>query len=112
MRNLTRTGDAIKALRVARQVLLAFLLRLGVATVDRPIRAMRISIGLLILKCPILLNRYLSKNTSNAAVRVDRLTKQIQELYQTWEHAAMVKALQALRGVSLIVAVTTISTSR
>ena len=39
--------------------------------------------------------------------RVQRLTRQIQELVQHWQLAPLVKALQALRGVSLIVAATT-----
>lgn len=39
--------------------------------------------------------------------RVERLTNQIQELIPQWQLAQLVKALQALRGVSLIVASTT-----
>jgi transposase len=114
MRDLTRAReDEVKALRVARQVLLAFLLRLGyrysgqshwshahfdwIAGIKMPHTAQQIA-----------LQEYVHAVKENAA-RVDRLTKQIQELYLTWEHGPMVKALQALRGVSLIVAVTTIS---
>ena len=114
MRDLTRTReDAVKALRVSRQVLLAFLLRLGyrysgqshwskthvnwIADIKMPHRAQQIA-----------LQEYVHSVKENAE-RVDRLTKQIQELSLSWQHAPMVKALQALRGVSLIVAVTTIS---
>lgn len=114
MRDLTRTReDAVKALRVSRQVLLAFLLRLGyrysgqshwskahfnwIADIKMPHRAQQIA-----------LQEYIHSVKENAE-RVDRLTKQIQELSHSWKHAPMVKALQALRGVSLIVAVTTIS---
>jgi transposase len=41
--------------------------------------------------------------------RVDRLTEQIRELVPQWRLAPVVEALQALRGVSLIVAVTTLA---
>ena len=41
--------------------------------------------------------------------RVDRLTEQIRQLLPQWRYAPFVKALQSLRGVSLIVAVTTIA---
>jgi transposase len=41
--------------------------------------------------------------------RVERLTQQIQLLVPNWRMAPVVDALQALRGVSLIVAVTTIA---
>jgi len=114
MRDLTRTReDAVKALRISRQVLLSFLLRLGhrysgkshwsqghfnwIADIKMPHRAQQIA-----------LQEYVHSVKENAE-RVDRLTKQIQELSLSWTHAPMVKALQALRGVSLIVAVTTIS---
>lgn len=40
--------------------------------------------------------------------RVDRLTDQIRELLTIWKMEPVVKALQALRGVSLIVSVTTV----
>ncbi len=41
--------------------------------------------------------------------RVERFTKQIQELVPSWRLSPVVKALQALRGVSLIVAVGTVA---
>ena len=41
--------------------------------------------------------------------RTQRLTQQIQELVPQWYLAPLVKALQALRGVSLIVAATTVA---
>ena len=41
--------------------------------------------------------------------RVERLTVQIEELLPQWRMAPMVEALQSLRGVSLIVAATTIA---
>lgn len=114
MRDLTRAReDSVKARRVARQVLLAFLLRHGhrysgeshwskmhmnwIAGIKMPHTAQQIA-----------LQEYVHAMQDNAA-RVDRLTKQIQELLLTWSHAPMVKALMALRGVSVIVAVTTVS---
>ena len=114
MRDLTRAReDIVKALRVSRQVLLAFLLRHGyrysgqshwsnahmnwIADIKMPHRAQQVA-----------LQEYVQTVKENSE-RVDRLTKQIQELLLLWKHAPMVKALQSLRGVSLIVAVTTIS---
>jgi transposase len=41
--------------------------------------------------------------------RVDRLTEQIQKLLPQWRMAPVVNALQALRGVAPIVAVTTVA---
>src|ERR1035437_9898041 len=49
-------------------------------------------------------------NTINETIaRVERLTQQIQLLVPNWRMAPVVNSLQALRGVSLIVAVTTIA---
>lgn len=114
MRDLSRArGDAVKALRVARQVLLAFLLRHGyrysgrthwtqahknwIADIKMPHRAQQIA-----------LQEYVHA-AQESLERVDRLTNQIQELLPQWPQAPMVAALQALRGVSLIVAVTTVA---
>ncbi len=41
--------------------------------------------------------------------RVERLTKQIRELASSWRQSPVVNALQALRGVSLIVAASTVA---
>lgn len=46
---------------------------------------------------------------NEALQRVDRLTGQIRMLLPTWPMASVVQALQAARGVSLIVAVTTVA---
>ncbi len=46
---------------------------------------------------------------NEATARVDRLTKQIETLVPAWRMAPVVTALQALRGVSLIVATTMIA---
>lgn len=114
MRDLTRArGDAVKALRVARQVLLAFLLRHGyrysgrshwtkahknwIADIRMPHRAQQIA-----------LQEYVHA-AQEQLERVDRLARQIQDLLPHWSQASLVTALQGLRGVSLIVAVTTVA---
>jgi len=114
MRDLSRAReDAVKALRVARQGLLAFLLRHGfryngkknwtkahnnwIAGIKMPHRGQQIA-----------LQEYV--NTAQEQLeRVDRLTGQIRDLLPHWSQAPLVTALQALRGVSLIVAVTTVA---
>ena len=114
MRDLTRgREDAVKALRTARQVLLAFLLRHGhrysglsywskthwtwIAGIKMPHRAQQIT-----------LQEYVHA-VHEQLDRVQRLTRQIQELVLQWNLAPLVKSLQALRGVSLIVAATTVA---
>ena len=114
MRDLTRgREDAVKALRVARQELLAFLLRHGhrysgkaywtkahknwIADIKMPHRAQQIT-----------LQEYVHA-VQERLERTQRLTRQIQELVPQWQLAPLVKALQSLRGVSLIVATTTVA---
>jgi transposase len=46
---------------------------------------------------------------SDAEARVDRLTRQIEELAPSWSMATVVKAVQAMRGVGFIVAVTVVA---
>ena len=48
----------------------------------------------------------------DAEARVDRLTQQIEELLPSWSMAPVVAALQAMRGVALIVAVTVVAEGR
>ena len=112
MRDLTRgREDMVKALRVSRQVLLGFLLRHGyrysgrsywskahwnwIADIKMPHRAQQ-----------IILQEYVHM-VQEQVERVQRMTQQIQDLIPQWRLAPVVKALQALRGVSLIVATTT-----
>lgn len=114
MRDLTRgREDAVKAYRASRQVLLAFLLRHGfrysgvsywskahwnwIGDIKMPHRAQQIT-----------LQEYVHAVQEQQA-RVQRLTGQIQELLAEWTLAPLVRALQALRGVSLIVAATTVA---
>jgi transposase len=114
MRDLTRgRQDSVKALRVARQVLLAFLLRHGyryngqshwtkahknwIADIKMPHRAQQIT-----------LQEYVH-SAQEQLERVQRLTLQIKELIPQWQLAPLVTALQSLRGVSLIIAATTVA---
>jgi transposase len=114
VRDLTRgREDVVKELRVCRQRLLAFLLRHGhryngksywskahwkwIADVKMPHRAQQ-----------IILQEYVHA-VHEQFERVQRLDDQIRELVPQWQLAPMVKALQALRGVSLIVASTTVA---
>jgi transposase len=114
MRDLTRgREDAVKALRVAKQLLLAFLLRHGyrysgqsywsqahwnwIADIKMPHRAQQ-----------IVMQEYVH-SLKEQLERVQRLTRQIQELVPQWRLAPVVNALQALRGVSMVIAVTTIA---
>jgi len=45
----------------------------------------------------------------DAEARLDRLTRQIEELLPNWSMAPVVTALQAMRGVALVVAVTLVA---
>lgn len=45
----------------------------------------------------------------DAEARRDRLTRQIEELLPSWSMAPVVTALQAMRGVALVVAVTIVA---
>lgn len=113
MRDLTRAReDAKKAQRVAQQQLNGMLLRLGfrypkdnwtkqhflwLADQKMPMAAQQ-----------VVFQEYINAiNETNA--RVERLTQQIETLVPSWRMAPAVKALQALRGVSLIVASTMIA---
>lgn len=114
MRDLTRgREDAVDALRVARQVLLAFILRHGYRYSGRSYWSKAHWNWIADIKMPhrgqqIVLQEYVHA-VQEQAERTQRLTQQIQELAPQWYLAPLVKALQALRGVSLIVAATTVA---
>ena len=113
MRDLTRAReDAKKAQRVAQQQLGGMLLRLGfrysgnnwslphfrwLANQKMPTPAQQ-----------VVFQEYINAIRDTTA-RVDRLTKQIESLVLDWRMAPVVNALQALRGVSLIVAATMVA---
>ncbi len=114
MRDLTRAReDAVKAQRVARQTLLSFLLRYGHRYSGKSNWSQAHMNWLADIKMPhpaqqIAFQEYVHA-VKEQTDRVQRLTGQVQELVSTWKLAPMVKALQALRGVSLIVAATTVA---
>lgn len=113
MRDLTRAReDAKKAQRVTQQQLSGMLLRLGfryerdhwttahfnwLADQKMPTSAQQ-----------VVFQEYIHAIKDTKA-RVDRLTQQVETLVPTWRMAPVVTALQALRGVSLIVAATIIA---
>jgi len=114
MRDLTRgREDAVKALRVARQVLLAFLLRHGYRYSDQSYWTKAHKNWIADIKMPHRAQQFALQEYVHTAQeqleRVQRLTQQIQDLLPQWQQASLVTALQALRGVSLIVAVTTVA---
>jgi transposase len=113
MRDLTRgREDAKKAQRVAQQQLGGMLLRLGIKySKDNWTKA---HFGWLAdQKMPtpvqqVVFQEYILA-IKDIMARVERLTTQIATLVPTWRMAPVVTALQALRGVSLIVATTMIA---
>lgn len=114
MRDLTRAReDAVKAQRVSRQTLLSFLLRHGQRYNGKSNWSQAHFNWLADIKMPhpaqqIAFQEYVHA-TKEQTERVQRLTGQVQELLPSWKLEPMVKALQALRGVSLIVASTTVA---
>ena len=114
MRDLTRAReDAVKAQRVARQTLLSFLLRHGQRYAGKSNWSQTHTNWLADIKMPhpaqqIALQEYVHA-VKEQTERVHRLTGQVHELVSSWKLEPMVKALQALRGVSLIVASTTVA---
>jgi len=113
MRDLTRAReDAKKAQRIAQQQLGGMLLRLGIRY-PRPQWSKAHFCWLADQKMPtaaqqVVFQEYLHAVKESRA-RVERLTQQIHDLIGQWRMAPVVKALQALRGVSLVVAATTIA---
>jgi transposase len=114
MRDLSRAREDAKiAARKAKQHLNGFLLRHGlvfsgrtpwskthwnwIATIKMAHPAQQIS-----------LQEYVHAVTA-CGEQVDRLTTQIHTLLEQWRWAPVVNALQAMRGVSVIVAVTTVA---
>ena len=114
IRDLTRAReDACIVARKAKQRLNAFLLARGfiysgktrwskahmnwTTNITMPHRAQQLA-----------LDEYIDA-LKEALPRVDRLTDQIRMLIPTWRMAPIVEALQAARGVSLIVATTTVA---
>lgn len=111
MRDLTRAReDAKKAQRVSRQQLGGMLLRLGIRYKGKTNWTLEHFRWLSDQKMPSPAQQVAFQEYINAVEetteRVDRLTSQIQAMVPSWRMAPVVKALAALRGVSLIVAAT------
>lgn len=114
MRDLTRgREDAVKFQRVVRQQLGGMLLRLGLRYPGKTVWTPAHFRWLATQKMPtpaqqIVFQEYIDA-IEEATSRVERLTRQIATLVPSWRMAPVVQALQALRGVSLIVASTMIA---
>ena len=114
MRDLTRAReDAKHCQRKAKQRLNAFLLRHGLIYSGQTkwTKAHFLWISDIKMAHPaqqITLQEYIG-TLDESSQRVERLTKQIRELAPSWKLYPVVKALQTLRGVSLIVASTTVA---
>jgi len=114
MRDLVRAReDAVRAARVSRQLLGGFLLRHGKRYEGKSRWSKAHMHWILALKMPhaaqqIVLEEYLLR-MKHDVVHVDALTTEIRRLVATWRWQPVIKALQALRSVQLIVAVTVIA---
>jgi transposase len=114
MRDLTRAReDAVMATRKAKQRLNAFLLRNGLTFFGRSkwSKAFFNWLADIAMSYPaqqVALQEYIDTVHENQN-RVNRLTDQIRQLVPGWKLAPIVLALQAARGVSLIVAVTVLA---
>ncbi len=114
MRDLTRAReDAVSGTRKAKQRLNAFLLRNGLKFSGRSKWSKAFFTWLSDSAMPypaqqVALQEYID-TVHESCNRVDRLTDQIRQLVPGWRLAPIVSALQAARGVSLIVAVTVLA---
>jgi transposase len=108
MRDLVRLrAQALRDLRKARQQLLSFLLRHGlVSPYGQWTKMHRRWLGELVFAHPAqhLAHEEILQRIERAEALCDRLKAAILELVPQWSLAPVVEAIQALRGVSLIVA--------
>ena len=114
MRDLTRAREDAKSVeRKAKQRILAFLLRHGSRYSGKTPWSKAHFRWISILKLPHPAQQAVLQESlgalSECTARVDRLTEQIQQLLPEWRMYPVVKALQTLRGVSLVVSTTTIA---
>lgn len=111
IRDLNRAReDAVIAGRKAKQRLNAFLLRQGITYSGKSKWSKAYFNWLSDIAMPhpaqqIALQEYIDA-VHESLKRIDRLTEQIRQMVPAWRLAPIVEALQAARGVSLIVAVT------
>jgi len=114
MRDLVRAReDAVCAYRVSRQRLNGFLLRHGKVYAGKSRWSTAHMRWILDIKLPhdaqqIVMEEY-RRRVEHDSNCVDALTAQIRRLNETWRWAPVVDALQALRGVCLITAVTVVA---
>ena len=114
MRDLVRArATAVRALSKARQHLQGFLLRHdriyhGARAWTLAYRRWLTTVRFDHPAQQIVLQDYIHA-VESAEVRRDRLTRQIEELVPSWSMAPVVAALQAMRGVALVVAVTVVA---
>ena len=114
MRDLVRARqDAVKAERVAKQQLKGFLLRHGIKNAgpgDWKPSYMKWLAG---IKMPNPTQQIVLQDYLNAVIdgveRKMRFNAQIREVLPSWDLAPLVKALQAMRGVALMIAVTVVA---
>jgi len=111
MRDLIRArATAVRVLGKARQHLQGFLLRHGRVYAGKKGWTLAYRRWLTTVRFDhpaqqVVLQDYINAVT-DAEARVARLTKQIEDLVPSWSMAPVVEALQAMRGVAFIVAVT------
>jgi transposase len=114
LRDLTRAREDAKLAQTrARQRLNAFLLRHGQHFPGRSRWSQAHRRWLASLRLPqpvqqVVLEEYLQA-VEEATTRIARLTQQIEHAVEDWSLGRQVRALQALRGVSLIVAATVLA---
>jgi transposase len=114
MRDLSRAReDAKSAERKARQQLNSFLLRSGFRYSGKTLWSLAHWRWISDIKMPhpaqqITLQEYVDA-VRVCSERIERFTEQIRQLIPQWRLGPVVEALQALRGVSLVVAVTTVA---
>ena len=114
MRDLVRARqDAVKAERVAKQQLKGFLLRHGIKNAgpgDWKPSYMKWLAG---IKMPNPTQQIVLQDYLNAVIdcsdRKMRFNAQIREVLPSWDLAPLVNALQAMRGVALMIAVTVVA---
>lgn len=114
MRDLTRAREDAKSVeRKAKQRILAFLLRHGYRYSGKTPWSRAHFRWLSTLRFPHPAQHAVLQESldalSECTERVDRLTEQIRQLLPEWRMYPVVEALQTLRGVSLIVATTSIA---
>lgn len=114
IRDLTRAREDAKSdEKRSKQRLLSFLLRSGVRYTGGSLWSKAHMRWLSDIKMPhrsqqVVLQEYIG-TVNQCKERVQRLTEQIQQLLPEWQLFPVVQALQSMRGVSMIVAATTIA---